>query len=197
LIAENYRYKWKREMLVGMKIAQFAVALFFTVIYVFFVGRHVMTEYEKLVVCLFSFSATFLTSSALSRTQKYCDELGEILGFKDFIVVTEEEKIKFMLEENPELYYKVLPYAQVLGVTDEWEKKFAKITLAPPTWCTGTQMSYFDYVVLHRCMSRAMITAISRPQQSGGGSSIGRSGGGGSFGGFGGGGFGGGGGGAR
>ena len=127
------------------------------------------------------------------------DGLGQILGFKEFIVVTEEDKIKFMLEENPELYYKILPYAQVLGVTDEWEKKFEKITLEPPTWYVG-DFTVFDYMILNSCMRRSMLRAMAAAAQeasAGGGRFIGRSGGGGSFGGFGGGGFGGGGGGAR
>jgi uncharacterized membrane protein YgcG len=122
--------------------------------------------------------------------------LGEILGFKDFIVVTEEDKIKFMLEDNPELYYDVLPYAQVLGVTDEWEKKFAKITIQPPTWYVGN-MTFFDYLLLRRCMSMAWARSFAEAAKRARGSHVGRSGGGGSFGGFGGGGFGGGGGGAR
>ena len=90
----------------------------------------------------------------------------------------------------------MLPYAQVLGVTNEWEKKFEKITLAPPDWCVGSHMTFFDYLIINRCMTRAMVTALARPESKGG-SFIGRSGGGGGFGGFGGGGFGGGGGGAR
>ena len=98
-----------------------------------------------------------------------------------------------MLEENPELYYKVLPYAQVLGVTDEWEEKFAALTIEPPSWCVGYRMTVFDHMVFHRCMRRAMVVAMTPPQSSG----TGRSGGGGSFGGFSGGGHGGGGFGAR
>ena len=95
-----------------------------------------------------------------------------------------------MLEENPQLYYKVLPYAQVLGVTNEWEEKFAKILIPAPTWCTSPHMDVFDYIILNRCMRRAMATAMRPPQNSTGG----RSGSGGGFsgggGGFGGGGFG-------
>lgn len=197
LLKENYRYKWKKSALIGVTAGQIGIAVLFALIFIAFFASYVLTGYEKLVVCVGALLPTFFTLNKLSRTEKYRKTLGQILGFKDFIVVTEEDKIKFMLEEDPELYYKVLPYAQVLGVTDEWEEKFAKITLAPPAWCMGLQMTYFDYMLLNRCMTRAMITALARPQNSGGGSFIGRSGGGGGFGGFGGGGFGGGGGGAR
>ena len=197
LLKENYRYKWKKSVMFGMTAAQIGVAALFALLFIGLFGSHVLTGYEKLVVCVGALLPTFFTLHKLARTEKYRKTLGQILGFKDFIVVTEEEKIKFMLEQDPELYYKVLPYAQVLGVTDEWEEKFAKITLTPPDWCVGSQMTFFDYMLINRCMTRAMITALARPQNSGGGSFIGRSGGGGGFGGFGGGGFGGGGGGAR
>jgi len=81
-----------------------------------------------------------------------------------------------------------------LGVTDEWEKKFKGILIEPPTWCGGTRLTVFDYVLINRCLRRSMVIAMMRAQSKGGGSFIGRSGGGGNFGGFGGGGFGGGGG---
>lgn len=196
-LKENYRYKWKKSALFGTTAGQVAIAAFFALIFIAFFASYVLTGYEKAVVCAGALLPVFFTLGKLSRTEKYRKTLGQILGFKDFIVVTEEEKIEFMLKEDPELYYKVLPYAQVLGVTDEWEEKFAKITLPPPEWCMGSNMTLFDYMIINRCMTRAMITALARPQSSGGGSFIGRSGGGGSFGGFGGGGFGGGGGGAR
>ena len=197
LLKENYRYKWKKSVLLGMTAAQIGVAALFALLFIGLFGSYVLTGYEKLLVCVGGLLPAFFTLGKLSRTEKYRKTLGNVLGFKDFIVVTEEEKIKFMLEENPELYYKVLPYAQVLGVTDEWEEKFAAITLTPPEWCVGSQMTVFDYMLINRCMTRAMVLAMARPESAGGGSFIGRSGGGGGFGGFGGGGFGGGGGGAR
>lgn len=199
-ITENYRYKWKRGERRGMLALQAAIAVIFTLVFMIFFARFIMTEWEKLALCLGVFGCCFITRNTLSRTEAYANILGDILGFKDFIVVTEEDKIKFMLEENPELYYKVLPYAQVLGVTDEWESKFQKLTIEPPTWYYGGNMTVFDHYIIHRSFNRALsreiAAEVARRNNSGGGS-VGRSGGGGSFGGFGGGGFGGGGGGAR
>lgn len=198
IVKENYRYKWKSGKRFGILVGEVAVALLFTVIFLVAFANHILTGWEKLVLCIGAFLPSFFTQNILVRTEKYTKTLGEILGFKDFIVVTEEDKIKFMLEDNPELYYEVLPYAQVLGVTDEWEKKFAKITLEPPTWYVGSNMSLFDYLLLRRCMQIAFARSFAEAaRKAQGGGHIGRSGGGGGFGGFGGGGFGGGGGGAR
>ena len=194
-LKENYRYKWKNGTKLAVLFAQILIAVLFGVIFIFGFATHLMTRWEKLLLSAAVFVCTFATSNKLNRTDEKREMLGKILGFKDFIVYTEEDKIKFMLEENPELFYKILPYAQVLGVTDEWEDKFKNITLQPPTWCAGTHMSYFDYVLLRSAMRSAMVTAMTQPQK--GGSFIGKGGGGGSFGGFSGGGFGGGGFGAR
>ncbi len=195
-VRENYRYKWKQTKQTAVFIAQIAVSVTVAIVFCVFFAEHVLTVFEKILICAISVLCNYITLGALSRNENYCKTLGQILGFKDFIVYTEEDKIRFMLEENPELYYKVLPYAQVLGVTDEWEGKFKNLTLEPPQWCSGTDLTFFDYYIIHRCITRSMLTAMTPPQPKGG-STIGRSGGGGGFGGFGGGGFGGGGGGAR
>ena len=201
-ISEDYRYKWKKKKQIIMLVIEILIAVIFGVIFVLFSAKHIMTEWEKILLCLGVFACPFIVKDGLSRTEEYGNVLGNILGFKDFIVVTEEDKIKFMLEENPELYYKVLPYAQVLGVTDEWENKFKEITIAPPQWCYSTNTYAFDCYLIHRSLNRAMAREIAkemsrRANKNSGGGRVGRSGGGGSFGGFGGGGFGGGGGGAR
>lgn len=195
-LKENYRYKWKNGSKIAILFVQILIAVLFSIIFIFGFATHLMTRMEKFLLSVAVFVCTFATSNKLNRTDEKREMLGNILGFKDFIMYTEEEKIKFMLEDNPELFYKVLPYAQVLGVTDEWENKFKNITLQPPTWCAGAHMSYFDYVLLRGVMRSAMVTAMTPPQQKGG-THIGRGGGGGSFGGFSGGGFGGGGFGAR
>lgn len=200
-VTENYRYKWKPGKRIALKVAQVGIAVIFTLLFTWMMAEHIMTEYEKILLCVGVFTSAFLTQPTLIRSEKYLKELENILGFKEFITVTEEDKIKTMLEVNPELYYKVLPYAQVLGVTDEWEDKFKGLVLEPPTWYTSSDMTVFDYFVMRRCIQRSMLMSMARAAESMassvGGRSIGRSGGGGSFGGFGGGGFGGGGGGIR
>ena len=192
LIRENYRYKWKKPKRVAMSVAIAVVEFIFACVFLFGMAAHITTEFERLVILVCAYACVYSTENALSRREDYLKTLGDIIGFKDFILHTEEDRIKFMLEENPQLYYKILPYAQVLGVTDEWQQKFARILLEPPQWCYGTHATTFDYIMFNRVMTRSMMTAMERPESKGGGHSTG-AGGGGSFGSFGGGGFGGGG----
>ncbi len=199
---ENYRYKWTKKKQFAFLALEIGIAAIASLLFVLLAANYVMTSFEKLVMSAFTFLICGLTHSALSRTKNYVDGLGQILGFKDFILYTEEDKIKVMLEENPELYYDVLPYAQVLGITKEWSDKFKKLTVAPPSWGVGfNDLTLFDYWILHRCMRVALAnvwrSARLANMQKVGGTFVGRSGGGGGFGGFGGGGIGGGGGGAR
>ncbi len=197
-VRENYRYKWKPIKRFWLLLIELAVSALVSMLFIFALGEHLMTGWEKLVICLGGALPALIAQNALARTEKYVQTLGELLGFKDFITVTEEDKIKVMLEENPELYYEILPYAQVLGVTDEWEKKFEKITLPPPSWYSGRDMTFFDYMIINRCINRSIMRGFAEAaMKAGKGVSVGRSGGGGHFGGFGGGGFGGGGFGAR
>lgn len=193
-LLHSHQFKWSKKVQLIVQIVLIIIAVVVSIAYGELFATHVMTRFEKYVVSICALACPFVTRNTLSYTKEYNALLGDILGFKDFIVVTEEDKIKFMLEENPELYYDVLPYAQVLGVTNEWENKFANILLQPPTWYVGNDMTVFDYMILNRCMRSMSHSMLSRPQQSGG---VGRSGGGGGFGGFSGGGHGGGGGGAR
>jgi uncharacterized membrane protein YgcG len=186
---KDLEFKKGRGAIFGVLIVVYAIG--FSIV-TFLVGKHVFTSYERFYLCALTLAAQLIGYCTLSRTETYNKTLGDILGFKDFIVVTEEEKIKIMLEENPELYYKVLPYAQVLGVTDEWTDKFQNILIKQPEWAVGFSM--YDYLIINRSMRLASRSMTLRPQNSG--STVGRTGGGG-FGGFSGGGRGGGGFGAR
>ena len=106
----------------------------------------------------------------------------------------EKEKLEKMLEDDPQFYYHILPYAQVLGVSDKWEEKFADITVEPPQWyASSVAGTVFRLHVFNSIMRNTMSTMtknmVSRPSSGASGGH-----GGGHFGGFSGGGHGGGGG---
>ncbi|MBP5242733.1 MAG: DUF2207 domain-containing protein, partial [Clostridia bacterium] len=136
-----------------------------------------------------------IMGNGMCRTEEQIKRLGQIVGFKNFILYTEKDKIRFMLEDNPEMYYHILPYAQVLGVTKEWEDKFKKLTVTPPSYLRyDSDGAFLDYLyfstIFHSMNANLSRNMASRPSSAGGGKM-----GGGFGGGFGGGGFGGGGGG--
>lgn len=73
-----------------------------------------------------------------------------MLGFKEFIKAAEKDRLEMLLEEDPEYYYHVLPYAQVLHVSKIWINKFKDLTVPPPTWYVGEEAwsaKDFDFIV--------------------------------------------------
>ena len=153
-----------------------------------------MGGWAQFTSAVFAAATGAVSGFFLTRTEEYTEKLGHILGFRQFILVTEKDKIEFMLGDNPELYYEILPYAQVLGVTDAWTDKFKGISLKPPSYVNYTAGDFvFDCIVWNACF-RALNAGFVKSMLTKPSSLGGKGFGGGGFGGFGGGGFGGGGG---
>lgn len=145
-----------------------------------------------------------LTGFMKKRTDQCVEWMGYLAGLRDFIETAELERMKVIAEQSPHLFYHILPFAYVFGLTDILLDKMRDLSLPAPDWYeTRSGSPYFDYYVMHRMMHEEMRTAATtiatpRPESSSGssGGSGGFSGGSGSSGGFSGGGFGGGGGGS-
>lgn len=58
----------------------------------------------------------------------------EILGLKEFIKRVEKDRLEKLSREDPTLFDRVLPYAMVLGVADEWAEVFQDLYREPPSW---------------------------------------------------------------
>ena len=117
-----------------------------------------------------------------------------ILGFKDFLSVTETDRLKFhnAPEKNPQMFERFLPYAMVLGVEKEWAKQFEGIYNQQPDWYEDSSGRAFNAIILSSLINDFSNTAgtamASQPSSaSGGGSGFSGGGGGGGFGGGGGG----------
>lgn len=126
-------------------------------------------------------AASFVLSCFIrQRTNEGHENLQKIKGFKLFLETAEKEKLETLVEEDPKYFYDILPYAYVLGVSDEWIYKFKNIAFEPADWYRGnTMMSYMVYShFLNSTLSSAKSNMVSSPQSSGG---SGFSGGGGGF----------------
>lgn len=134
------------------------------------------------------------------RTQYGADLYGEVTGLYNFIKYAKKDELLMMQEENPHLYYDVLPYAQVFGMSNVWLKQFKDIEIPTSPYYTTYRPTTFNNYILMRSLTSSMNTMSRQvmPKVSSGTGGGSFSGGGFSGGGFsGGGGFGGGGGGSR
>lgn len=69
--------------------------------------------------------------------------LEKILGFREFLDLTEKDKLALLNAPalEPETFEKFLPYAMVLGVEEQWAKKFEGIYAHTPAWFEDTTSS--------------------------------------------------------
>lgn len=82
----------------------------------------------------------FMIAKGIRKNSDYRSEmLSSLLGFQEFLKTTEKDRLEMLLEEDPEYYYHILPYAQVLHVSDMWIHKFENIVVPSPTWYDGDE----------------------------------------------------------
>ena len=140
-----------------------------------------------------------LFAKVLAFNEEYRELYGRSLGFRKNILLVEKNRMALLLNENPSYFYDILPYAYVMGITNEFIKKFEGIHMDTPNWYVYKGSDVFTILMFNRLMVNSFSgftnRAISIASRKGASGYGGKFGGGGFGGGFSGGGFGGGGGG--
>lgn len=180
-VAKNY-FKLpdkKRKIMLG---ACFVLTALLAILTSLVIPFDVMGWGEKILFAVLLTVPSCIAPFMLVREKSYDEQLNSIIGFRDFLRDAEKDRLETLLADDPQYYYNILPYANVLGVSDIWEKKFKDLTIEPPTYYRS-HVGVFDIYVMSR-LSRSFRSDLTYTPPSSSGS---RSGGG-SFGGFGGGG---------
>ena len=148
-----------------------------------------LNEPKRLIITGFlvlgTLIAIFFSVIAIAKKGEYTRLMGRVLGFRDFIKSAELDQINKLVEQDPEYFYHIIPYAYVFGLTNRWIKNFEDIPVVTPKWARTSVggFSNFDYYMMGRMMSDCNASVnnhIVIPQSSsGGGWSGGSSGGGG------------------
>ncbi len=114
---------------------------------------------------------------------------GKILGFKNFLVAAELDRLEALIEENPNYYFDILPFCYVFGITKKMEAKFASLKVSNPEFYGGKSATAFGIALSHSMMRVSVVnmargSGISGGRSFGGGGFHGSSGGGGGGGGM-------------
>ena len=142
------------------------------------------------VILMIVLALSFRSERLADRlSEKGISALEKILGFQEFLSMTEKERLDFhnAPEKNPEQFTEYLPYAMVLGIEKKWAQKFEGIYIPQPDWYQSNVMGSFVAVdfVSHMSIFSNSFIAMSVPKNTqssgfgGGGSSGGGGGGGG------------------
>ncbi len=108
----------------------------------------------------------------------------ELAGFKEFIQKVDKDRLALFLKEDEHYFDKVLPFAIVFDVADNWKDKLEGLDVPPPTWYVGNYHAFNTHLFLNNLnhsMNKMSESFYSTPSSSG--SSGGSFGGGGSSGG--------------
>ena len=128
----------------------------------------------KLLIVLLAYAKGVCSPLLHTRTKEHNERHGKIVGFKQFIMLAEKDRLEKMINDNPQFYYHVLPYAQVLGVSDVWQDKFESIALPPPSYVTYSHSTMHRVLEFHminsafKNITRTVSNKIVPPSSSGG-----------------------------
>ncbi len=108
----------------------------------------------------------------------------KVYGFKLFMQRAEQDRLKYLIEQDPEYFDKTLPYAVAYGLTKKWTQKFNGLFSEPPRWYAHHGTAYGRSFESFSSGFSSNINTVqsafsSSPSSSGGGSSGGGGGGGG------------------
>lgn len=133
--------------------------------------------FAVLVICG---AGSILASRIIAPTDYKVEMMGKLLGLKEFISVAELDRLNMLMEESPDYFYEILPYAMAFNLEEEWSKHFESIKVGDPQWLEGTDdSSSFSGVALCSLMNSTVTAAVSSSVSSAGGGAGGGGGGGG------------------
>lgn len=119
-------------------------------------------------------------------TKYRTDMMGRLLGLRDFIKTAEQSRLKMLVDENPQYFYDILPYAIVFDLSDKWAEQFAALNIQNPTWYHTSDSTLLmssglmAHTITHN-MSQSIRSAVTQASIDHSSSSSGGSGGGFSF----------------
>ena len=68
--------------------------------------------------------ASICATNMPKKTKIVNDIIGQLQGLKKYIKTAEKHQLEQMINDNPDMFYNILPYAYVFGVSDIWMNHF-------------------------------------------------------------------------
>lgn len=136
----NKKYSLSKQERLALKIASSVVGLIICGILAFICSRPYGATFIGIMIGLVIILIDFILVCIERKNPALVEIQGRILGFRNFIELAEVDKLKALVEENPEYFYDIMPYAYVFGLSDKWVKKFENISMEAPNWYSGNGM---------------------------------------------------------
>lgn len=182
--------KWTVYIMIGVLLFGAAVG---TLMFATVGGQTFFSWLIYLAVLVVMLIVSIFIGRLVVPTAYKLENLGKILGLKQFIKTAEIEKLNMLIDEDPEYFFNILPYAMVFGLSDHWSKQFKRLKIKPPSWYICYDMMYFNAFYFHSMLwmglqqpiqhlrTEAMVQAAASAASSGFSGGGGGGGGGGSW----------------
>lgn len=169
----------KNKILGPIFMAAFLIAELFCIV-LFCTGNCMFPLGMYLIVFAVCGLGSILASRIIAPTDYKVKMMGKLLGLKEFINVAELDRLNMLMEESPDYFYEVLPYAMAFGLEGKWSKHFENIKVDNPDWIEGPDhLGGVSAVSLCSLMNSSVSEAVSSSISSSGGGGAGGGGGGG------------------
>lgn len=120
------------------------------------------------LICIASSYVLSIFTIIIDKRTEYGQKMfEEVLGYREFIDKVSMDELKLMIDKDPEIYYKVLSYAIVLGLENKWAKKFEGLSIPQPSWYTGSNVVDMMYYSHLASRMRTAVVTNSIPQTAG------------------------------
>ena len=182
--------KWTVYIMIGVILFGVAIG---TLLFVTYDGQTFFNCIIYVSILVVMLIVSIFIGRLVVTTAYKLENLGKILGLKQFIKTAEIEKLNMLIDEDPEYFFNILPYAMVFGLSDHWSKQFKRLKIKPPSWYICYDMMYFNAFYFHSMLwmglqqpiqhlrTEAMVQAAASAASSGFSGGGGGGGGGGSW----------------
>lgn len=104
--------------------------------------------YERIFGFLMALAAGLLIVYLVRRTEQKTpyglERSRQFLGYRTFLSACSQAQILALMEKKPDLYFAGWPYAERMGVLEEWKKPFKEIFILAPIWYHGKERLDFS-----------------------------------------------------
>jgi len=83
---------------------------------------------------VFQYLSAFGTYRGGKRTSAGLNAIAEIHGYRHELKTTGSYQLQLYLNQDPFFFYKILPYAEVMGIGRQFAESFENIRLEPCPW---------------------------------------------------------------
>ncbi len=128
----EHRNSRKKQWL--MRLLALILALACNAVFIFWAEGYNDPYFARVYFLTLTLLLFYIYPNLEQYTQKGRECLGKLRGLKQYILVTEKDRIEALANEQPEIFFHILPYAYALGVSDTYIKKFADVKVQDPSW---------------------------------------------------------------